>query len=296
MKKIFPVFFLGYVLVCFYTLAKYDMFGSVIGRMAMCWLAALGVMTLLYFWGRRIRRIDVVDVGWGLSILTIALCGFFLQDGVRVRWDPQTLTTLLVVVWGSRLAWHIGRRIMRTNHEDERYVELRKKWRGNIALNTFFRVYFLQSILALVVSIPVVHINLAQDTRWSFWVFAGCAMWLAGFVIESVADRQLARFVANPINKGKLMTEGLWKHARHPNYFGELAMWWGIAVISLGTPHGWVGLGGAAFITYLIVYVSGIPLKEAHLRKREGWQEYTRNSNTLWPLPSGRLLQMRQVR
>lgn len=285
MKKLFPYFFLVYISTCLYTLFRYDMTASVLGRMSVCWLAAAVLMTMLFFLGRRLKRIDLVDAGWGLSFVGIALTGFWLQDGRLLRWDSQALVTLLVIVWGCRLAWHIGQRIARTSKEDERYVELRKKWRGNVALNTYFRVYLLQSLLALVVSIPVMHINLAQDTRWSFWVFVGLGMWLVGFMVELIADKQLADFVANPKNNGKLMDQGFWKYARHPNYFGEITMWWGIAAISLGTPHGWVGLGGAAFITYLIVYISGIPLKEARLRKRIGWEKHVENTRLLLPLP-----------
>lgn len=283
MKKLFPALFLVYAGVCCYTLGRYDMFSSVMGRMALCWLAAAVVMTVLFFLGRWLKRIDVVDAGWGLSFIAIALTGFWLQDGRLLRWDPQALVTLLVIIWGGRLAWHIGRRILSTSHEDERYVELRKKWRENVALNTFFRIYLLQSLLALLVSIPVVHINLAEDTGWSFWVLGGLVLWLIGFAIEATADKQLAGFLAEPVNRGRLMKKGLWKYARYPNYFGELTMWWAIAVMALGTPHGWVGVGGAMVITYLIVYVSGIPLKEARLRKREGWQQYAEQTRLLMP-------------
>jgi steroid 5-alpha reductase family enzyme len=264
---------------------EYDMFVSVMSRMALCWLAGLLVMTALFFVGRRMGRYDIVDVGWGLSFIAIAVTGFFLQDGHQLRWDSQALTTLLVIVWGSRLAWHIAHRIRRTEHEDARYVALRKKWRGNLVVNTFFRVYVVQSVLALIVSIPVVHINLAAEARWNMFVFVGAALWLCGFIIESIADHQLARFVSDPANKGKLMDRGLWRYARYPNYFGELTMWWAMAIISLGTAHGWVGVGGAAAITYLIVYISGIPPKEARLRTRPGWQEYVRSTRLLVLLP-----------
>lgn len=261
------------------------MFASVMSRMTLCWLAGVFVMTIVFFVGKRKGRYDVVDAGWGLSCIAIAVTGFFLQDGHTLRWNSQALTTLLVIVWGSRLAWHIAKRIRRTDHEDERYVALRKKWRGNLAVNTFFRIYIVQSVLALIVSIPVVHINLVQDPQWSWWVYAGAVVWVIGFITESIADRQLATFVTEPKNKGKLMDKGLWRYARYPNYFGELTMWWAMAIISFGTPHGWVGLGGAAAITYLIVYISGIPLKEARLRNRSGWEKYVSETRLLLPLP-----------
>ncbi len=261
------------------------MLTSVVTRMMVCGSVAAVVMSLLFLVGRQIRRYDVVDVGWGLSFIAIALCGFMLQNDSWFQWDPQALVTIVIILWGGRLAWHIAQRIRHTQHEDVRYLDLRKKWKGSVAVNTYLRVYLVQAVLALLVSIPVVHISLRPDMAWSVWVYAGFGMWLMGFICEVVADRQLAQFMKNPVNRGKLMTEGLWKYARYPNYFGELTMWWGIAVIALGTPHGWVGIGGAALITYLIIYISGIPPKEARLRKKEGWQSYANSTRSMIPLP-----------
>lgn len=285
MKRAFPIFFLLYAVACLYTLYAYSMFASVLARMALCWCAGLLVMVALFFVGRHKKRYDIVDVGWGLSFIAIAVSGFFLQDGHRLRWDPQALATLLVMVWGGRLSWHIWQRFRRSGQEDMRYVELRKKWKGSVATNAFFRIFVVQSLLALLVSIPVIHINLETDVGWSLWIYAGLGLWLVGFACEVVADAQLKHFLMNPKNHGKLMTEGLWKYSRYPNYFGEITMWWAFAVMALGTPHGWVGLGGAAIITYLIVYISGIPPKEVHLKTRDGWQQYVKNTRSLVPLP-----------
>ncbi|PID98791.1 hypothetical protein CSA80_05015 [Candidatus Saccharibacteria bacterium] len=285
MKRIFPPLFALYSAICLYALLQQHMAATVLGRMVLCWSASVLVMSLLFFVGKRLGRYDVVDVGWGLSIMAISLTAFLAHDASVLRWSPQTLTLLLVFVWGSRLAWHIAKRIRRTNREDERYVALRKNWHGSIARNTYVRIYLLQSFLALLVSVPVVHIQFAESVTWSLWVFVGCVLWMFGFAVEVIADRQLAAFLARPHATDAFCQNGLWKHARYPNYFGELTMWWGIAVIALGTSYGWVGFGGAAVISYLIVYVSGMPPKEARLRQRENWESYKQSTRALFPLP-----------
>ncbi|QQS18637.1 DUF1295 domain-containing protein [Candidatus Saccharibacteria bacterium] len=266
------------------TLTSNDMLGTILGKMALCWLAGLLLLTVVYIVALVWKRFDLVDTAWGLTFIAIATAAFIIGP-YTVGLNPATAVMGMVYAWGLRLAWHIGRRFLRSTSTDERYVELMKKWRGNRALNAYLRIYIVQSLLALLVSIPVIHICISQEVSWNVWMVLGVAVWVVGFVCEVVADAQLRHFLARPENRGKLMTKGLWKYARYPNYFGELTMWWGIALMALGTAHGWVGLGGAAVITYLIVYISGIPPKEARLRKREGWRQYINNSRLLLPLP-----------
>ena len=284
MKRILQLFFVGYVVLSVATLVRYGMLGNVFSKMALCWLAGLLLLTLFFAAALARQRFDLVDTAWGLTFIAIATAAF-VSGPHNFGLNPATVVVGLVYVWGIRLAWHIGRRFLRSTHTDERYVELMKKWRGNPALNAYVRIYGVQSLLALLVSIPVIHICISQELAWNIWTQLGVLVWAVGFWCEALADAQLKRFLANPLNRGKLMTHGLWKYSRYPNYFGELTMWWGIALISLGTAHGWVGLGGAAVITYLIVYVSGIPPKETRLRKRPGWQEYVQSTRLLAPLP-----------
>lgn len=270
-----------YIVACVAELTQQNTQNVIISNLLVCLLFAGLFMAGLFVVAHRAKRYDMVDVGWGLCFIVVASTSYVIGSGGWV----QTLTTLAVQVWGLRLAWHIGRRVRRSTHEDERYVELRKNWQGSVAVNTFFRVYMVQAILAVLISAPVMYINLAHRVSWSLLAVLGLAVWLLGFVCEVVADKQLAAFIAEPNNKGKLMTTGLWKYARYPNYFGELTMWWGLALVPLGMPYGWVGLGGAALISYLIIYISGIPPKEARLRTRQGWSEYVQKTRLLAPLP-----------
>lgn len=247
-------------------------------------ITVLGLMTIVFFVARAIRRYDLVDAAWGWAFMTAALVSYLMQPGDITQLDVQLLVTTLVFVWGIRLSWHIMRRIKSTDVEDPRYVELRKKWRGNMALNIFTRVYMVQAVLATIISIPVIHINIFATEEWTVWTLTGLIVWIVGFTWEAIGDRQLRTFLAEPANKGKIMTQGLWKYSRHPNYFGELTQWWGIFIICLGVQAGWVGIIGPALISYLILFVSGIPLNEKRFEGRPGWKAYKNRTSALIPM------------
>lgn len=231
------------------------------------------------------KRYDLVDAAWGWAFMTAAIVSFLLQPGQLWEIDAALLVTTLVFIWGGRLSWHILMRIRATDSEDPRYVELRKKWRGNISFNVLTRIYLLQAVLALIISIPVIYINLFSGPGWSLWMYVGLVVWIIGFVFESVGDRQLREFVTNPENKGMIMSHGLWKYSRHPNYFGEITQWWGIFLICLGVSFGWIGIVGPVLISYLILFVSGIPLNEKRFEGRTGWAAYRDRTSVLLPLP-----------
>lgn len=274
------------------TLFREGIFGWVMTDFLICLVAVVAFMSIMFLYGRSIKRYDVVDAAWGLSFIVIALTSFFLQQGPVLDLDVKLLVTIMVIVWGGRLAWHIGRRIRNSDSEDPRYVDLRKKWKGSVAINTYTRVYLTQAVLALFICVPVIHINLFFDMTsgiggavMTALVWLGFVTWLSGFIIEKTADDQLRTFLSNPENRGNLMTEGLWKYSRHPNYFGELTQWWGIFIICLATPFGWIGIIGPVLISYLILFVSGVPLSEQRFEGRKGWDAYKKKTSVLIPLP-----------
>ena len=258
-------------------------------KVAICLGVVAVLMTIVFVIAKHIKRYDLVDAAWGLAFISVAATSYLLQYGRIDQFDTQAVVTGLVIIWGLRLFWHIIRRIRATKSEDPRYVELRKNWKGNESLNMFVRVYLAQAVLALVIAMSVIHINLFSDTfvqtTWNSWTFAGIAVWAIGFLIESRADMQLRKFVRNPANSGKIMNRGLWRFSRHPNYFGELTQWWGIFIICLGTPVGWFGLIGPVVLTYLILFVSGIPITEKRFEGRKGWAEYKASTSAIIPLP-----------
>lgn len=244
-------------------------------------LAAMVFMSLMFIIGKRMQRYDIVDVAWGLVFIVITSASLLLGDQIDF---VRLLVLAMVSVWGLRLSSHIYRRLRATTSEDKRYVELRKKWRSsneNVAI--FFRIYIVQAMLASIVCLPVVILNTSASNVSLPFVIVGFIIWAIGFTIEFLADRQLRQFIGNAQNKGQLMTRGLWGYSRHPNYFGELLLWWGVGIIAVGVPSGWVGLIGPAMISYLIIFVSGIPPTERAFAGRPGWDRYKRQTSVLIP-------------
>lgn len=246
-----------------------------------CLLVATVFMSGMFTVGRRIRRYDIVDVAWGLVFIVITLTALLIHNDTRLA---HLIVTVLVVVWGLRLSSHIYRRLRSTSSEDKRYVEMRKKWRSrneNVAI--FLRVYLVQAVLATIVCLPVIIINSSNINGLPAVVVIGLVVWLIGFFIESLADRQLRHFIADPKNKGQLMRRGVWRYSRHPNYFGELTLWWGVGIMALAVPYGWIGMIGPMLISFLIIFVSGIPPTEKAFAGRPGWAEYKRQTSVLIP-------------
>lgn len=249
-------------------------------------LVALAFMSIVFAVACRMRRYDVVDIAWGLVFIVIALTTYVLQPEKNPALDTSEVATALVVVWGARLTWHIFSRFRKSSEEDRRYQELRAKWKTNTDLNAYFRIFITQALLALIVILPVAHINLVPgDKPLTAFALVGILTWLIGFAFETIGDRQLRDHIADSKNKGKLMTSGLWRYTRHPNYFGEVTQWWGLGLLALSTPYGWFSLLGPVVITVLIVFISGVPLLEKKYEGRPGWTEYKARTSKLFPLP-----------
>ena len=242
-------------------------------------------MTGMFAVSRILKRTDVVDVAWGLAFFVAAVSSYIMNPyGITIGLNVQTLVTALVAIWAARLSYTIGRRLL-IKPEDHRYVTLRKQWKGNAGVNTYVRIFLVQALLATVISSAVIHTNLSLEAGIGIVAIIGAAVWLLGFVFESVGDWQLKRHLADSANRGKLMTRGLWKYTRHPNYFGEATMWWGIFIIGLSTPYGWLGIVTPVIITYLLLFVSGVPMTEKSFKGKLGWNEYKRRTSMFVPLP-----------
>jgi len=227
------------------------------------------------------KRNDVADVAWGLGFVLLAWVSFFVGEAESSR---GLLVGLLVSIWGIRLAWHIHVR-NKGRAEDYRYAEWRKAWGKWFYLRSYLQVYLLQGILLFLIVLPVLLINKSISTGLNYLDFIGVAVWLGGFIFESVGDAQLARFIKDPTNKGKLMQGGLWRYTRHPNYFGEVMMWWGIGIIALSVPNGLYGIIGPITITFLILKVSGISMLEKKMVENPEFAEYKKRTSMFFPLP-----------
>lgn len=227
------------------------------------------------------KRNDVADVAWGLGFVGMAWASFILSDDTSIR---GLIVSLLVTLWGSRLALHIHRR-NKGKTEDYRYLAWRKEWGRWFYFRSFLQVYMLQGVLLFLIVVPVVLINTNAGSGLGLLDIVGLLIWLVGFYFEAVGDAQLARFLKDPANKGKIMQDGLWAYTRHPNYFGEVTQWWGIWLLALAVPLGWLGIIGPLTITILILWVSGIPLLEKKMKDNPEFAAYKKRVSMFFPLP-----------
>lgn len=226
-------------------------------------------------------RNDIADVAWGLGFILAAAVSLVAGQVYPLR---GLLLSALVLVWGIRLALHIHNR-NRGRGEDPRYRKWREEWGRWFVLRSFLQVFLLQGFLLLLVALPVMYANAAPDVPLGWLDLLGLALWLSGFCFEAVGDWQLLRFIRDPRNKGKLMTTGLWRYTRHPNYFGEVTLWWGIWLMALPLPGGWMTVIGPLTVTILILKVSGIPMLEKPYEGRADYEEYKRRTSSFFPMP-----------
>lgn len=236
-------------------------------------------MSALYLIAQKKKNNSIVDVGWGLGFSIIALTSFFYNAQHEI---PQSIVTALTLIWGLRLSIHIYLR-NKGKGEDKRYAAMRESWGKWEPLYSFFQVFMLQGFLMLVVTYPVVLINTSINIQLTPFCIAGFIMWLIGFFFEAVGDYQLTQFLKNPENKGRVMRYGLWQYTRHPNYFGELMMWWGIFLMAVTIPGGFMTIISPLTMTFLLLFVSGIPLLEKPFEQNAEFQDYKKVTNALIP-------------
>ena len=242
-------------------------------------VAALVWQRIIFMIGKRLERIDVVDVGWGLTFIVIAVVMAILHSPVNIA---GAIVMALVIMWGGRLSWHIGQRFRRSRLQDPRYTNLVRHYSPLLFwVHVYVRIFIVQALLATIISLPVIVVLTAQPAM-SMVAYAGMAVWIVGFVCEVVADAHLKSFLRTA-KKNELMMTGLWKYSRHPNYFGEMLMWWGLAIFSCTTPYGWLGIVGALVITALLAFVSGVPPAEARAASNKGWKAYKASTSVLVP-------------
>lgn len=254
------------------------------GDIAPITAAAVGAL-MLAVWAVSvtIRDASIVDTVWGLGFVMIASVGFFYADGLGARRAP---VTALVAVWGLRLAMHL---LVRNwgNGEDYRYQAMRRRWGPRFPVISLVTVFALQGVIMWTVSLPVQAAQVASDELGWTDVLGAC-VWAFGLFFEATGDQQLRRFSSDPGNKGKVMDRGLWRYTRHPNYFGDATLWWGLGIIAAGT-GAWWSLVGPLAMTVFLLRVSGVPLLERRLKRtRPGYAEYAARTSAFVPLPPRR--------
>jgi steroid 5-alpha reductase family enzyme len=230
------------------------------------------------------KRNDVADVAWGLGFMLIGWASFFYTNNAYQNNMRGFATCLLVSIWGLRLAWHIYAR-NKNKKEDYRYEQWRKDWGKTFFIRSYGQIFMLQGTLLFIISLPLLFINKNYGQPFGWLDLFGTVVWIIGFLFESVGDAQLANFIKDPANKGKLMQRGLWAYTRHPNYFGEVVQWWGIWLVALSVPGAWLTIVGPLTITFLILKVSGIPLLEKKMQHHPEFADYAKRVSVFIPLP-----------
>jgi Predicted membrane protein len=253
-------------------------------------VAAVFLAALVVAVGIRRGRHDGIDVVWGAGFAIVAITTLVLSAGDGDTWR-RWLITALTCVWGLRLAWHIEHR-NRGKDEDPRYVEIMKRAKGNPVAYVVRNVYLPQAVILWIVSLPV---QLGQYGFADGWLsllvtVLGVASWVVGFTFETVGDAQLAAFRADPANRGTVMDRGLWRYTRHPNYFGDAAVWWGLTLLALHHAAGLIGLVSAALMTWLLAKGTGAKLLESTIgNRRPGYADYVLRTSGFFPLPPKKL-------
>jgi len=230
----------------------------------------------------RLRRADIVDVVWGLGFVAVAWVTRLTSDANEAR---STLLVVMTTIWALRLAGHLAIR-MRGTPEDRRYAAMRRHFGDRFDQVSLVNVFLFQGLLMWVVSLPV-QLGQVSDGPEKVGIAGvlGVAVWAVGMFFETVGDWQLARFKRKPWNEGRVLETGLWRYTRHPNYFGDFCVWWGIFIVAATSNLGMASVPGPIIMTVLLMKVSGVPLTEKYLERRPGYAEYVERTNAFFPGP-----------
>lgn len=256
--------------------------GTALATHALALPVLAAAAALLWLLSVRLRDVSIVDVAWGPMFLLIAIVHGVLADDLAPH---GSVVIVLAALWSLRLAGYLLWRNW-GHGEDVRYQRIRRGNEPGFWWKSVYIVFGLQAGLAWVVALPfAVAIPSAQPM--GAWMVLGVALWLAGFACETVGDRQLAAFKADPANAGRVMDRGLWRYTRHPNYFGDFCVWWGFYCMAVDA-GGWWTFPGPLLMSVLLLRVSGVALLERQLRKRPAYADYVARTSAFVPMPPRR--------
>ena len=244
-------------------------------------LIILVLVTLLWIWSIFIKNVSIVDIFWGLGFVIVNAFYVFMTDELNAR---KILILTLVSIWGLRLAIYLANRNIGKG-EDFRYQEFRHNYGPKrYWWFSFFQTFLLQGVLIMIVSLPLLGINTSTSAgNLKVLDYIGILVWLIGFTFEAGGDFQLARFKRDFKNKGKVLNTGFWKYTRHPNYFGDSAVWWSYAIFSIAAGSYW-HIIGSIIMTLLIIKISGLSLLEKTLKDtKPQYKDYIQKTNSFFP-------------
>ena len=246
----------------------------------LCIMVATWLLSLI------LKNASIVDIVWGLGFAITSWVLAITIDGDSTR---QILLAVMVGSWGLRLGGYLAKRNI-GHGEDWRYKAMRKKKGARFGLISLVTVFGLQGVLMWVVSLPVMFGNSDATPGVGPLAVIGVMVWAVGLSFEAVGDWQLVQFKKDPNNAGKVMRTGLWSLTRHPNYFGDALLWWGIGIVGAETGSGVIGFIGPVVMTVFLLRVSGVPMLERSLMKRrEGYAEYAARTSAFIPRPPKRI-------
>jgi steroid 5-alpha reductase family enzyme len=225
-----------------------------------------------------LKRNDIADIAWGAGYILIIA-------GLAWQFPPSNtalLVSTLICCWAIRLSTHIAIRTAR-KPEDFRYHQWRIAWGHSFFWRAWLQIYILQACFMLIIAAPVFFVWLSPNESPSWSRLIGSAIFLTGFLFQAISDHQLARFLKHRTHNHEILTTGLWKYSRHPNYFGEILVWWGIFVIIAPIPLAWLTAISPITITVLLLFVSGIPMIEQRYRHHPEYQQYRKKTAALIP-------------
>ena len=243
--------------------------------------AVLMMLTVVWAVSLHLKDASVADVCWGLGFVLLAWLYFVRSPELTPR---SWLIAVLITLWGGRLSWYIFRRNYGQG-EDPRYGAMRNLHGHAFWWRSLFEVFWLQGAVLWFVALPVlVAISAPQSAGLSAVDLVGVVIFAVGFAFEVAGDHQLARFKVDFANHGKVLDSGLWRYTRHPNYFGDATLWWGVYVVAAATPGGWLTVLSPLLMTLLLMRVSGVTLLEERLKtSKPGYREYIARTSAFFP-------------
>lgn len=236
----------------------------------------LGYMHLIFILAIFRKDNSIVDIAWGLGFVIVSW-GLYVQYP-----HPNSLSILIpVTLWGVRLSIYLFIRNNRSGKEDWRYAAWRKQWGAWVYVRAYLQVFLFQGLFMWLISLPMM--GSSSQVYFTWLQVLGGMIFLTGFLWESISDAQLLRFKAKSENSGKIMRSGLWSLSRHPNYFGEILVWWGIFLIAISWMPWWVALISPLTISGLLWKVSGVPMLEQKYADNPDYQAYIKSTPALIP-------------
>ena len=247
-----------------------------------CLLTVFIYMSIWFFVSLKTERNDIADIAWGGGFIVVCAAALFLSRSYTLR---SLLAAAMTIAWAVRLMVYVSTK-KKGKAEDPRYRSWRDSWGKLFYVRSFFQIYLLQGLLIVIVAAPVLYVLLTSARAPVGWIeITGILLWITGFAFESIGDLQLLQFKRRRVAKDEVLMTGLWKYSRHPNYFGEVLLWWGLFLLAVRLPYGFVTVIGPVAITVLILFVSGIPMLEKQLEKNARYREYQAVTSCFFPLP-----------